>query len=153
MDPKLKGQGRVEVNETNDISLTCKVTGYPVPSSLHWSFKTPSSSPLSNSSNIGITAEAQSDTEFTSKLVLRNVSIQQHGKYYCSTGDGLSNETELYVRGKPRLEIDVIKAVSTSEIFLNWTIHDGNSNITSLKLWVRYFNCITFVLVQNFVHI
>ncbi|ODN01275.1 Tyrosine-protein phosphatase 69D [Orchesella cincta] len=132
--PRLKGQKSVDVNETNDTSLTCKVYGYPVPNSIRWSFESASSIPLSNSSNVGITVEPQGETEFTSKLVLRNVSIEQHGKYYCNTDDGLSEETNLTVKGKPRLVLDVIMAVTPTEIFVNWTINNGNSNITSLKL-------------------
>lgn len=83
-----------------------------------------------------IVDEALSDTEFTSKLILRNVTVEQHGNYNCSTREGQTNRTNLIVRGKPKVEIDVVKAVSTSEIFVNWTVHNGNSELTSFKLSV-----------------
>lgn len=123
------------MNETFDISLTCKVTGFPVPTNIKWFFKT-LYSPVTNSTNVNVIPEAVSDTEFTSKLVLRNVNISQDGVYYCSSGDGLHKQTVLTVKGKPRLTIDIVKAVTTSEIFVNWTLNQGNTNVTALKLYV-----------------
>lgn len=90
----------MDVNETSDTSLTCKVSGYPVPKSIKWWFGNQSYAPLANSSDIGITAEPQGETEFTSKLLIRNVSIDQHGVYYCSTDDGLREPTVLIVKGR-----------------------------------------------------
>lgn len=108
-----------------EITLYCIFEGYPL-SNLTWEkdFDESSVSDLNKFTNI----KTLNGTHKNVTLYFSSLNKKDSGNYSCvdNSVEKTSKYVELLVLDKPQVNIDFIKALRTNEIYLNWTVNDGN---------------------------
>lgn len=72
-------------------------------------------------------------------LTVPHAQKRDNGTYLCvatsplATKPDLSQEVTLLVLDVPQVRIDLVRAVGMDKIFLNWTVNDGNANVTHYR--------------------
>lgn len=115
-----------------NVELNCLIVGYPI-QRISW-FK--DSEPLF----IETDTKSINETLKNSTIQIKEVTKKDNGTYTCyveAINSNDSRSTEILVLDKPQISIKFVKAIGTSEIFLNWTVNDGNEP-NSLYYRVQY---------------
>lgn len=95
------------------------------------------SSSLRNATKV--TVVNQSHVNVT--LTVPHATKRDNGTYLCEAQNPLvrplhqpmSQEVTLLVLDVPQVRIDLVRAVGMDKIFLNWTVNDGNANVTHYR--------------------
>lgn len=125
----------VKVALHQNVTLFCIVEGYPLISSV-W---------MKDRESINfdyVAVKALNDTVKNVTISLRELTTKDNGTYTCSASNGLestSKTTAVLVLDKPKVNIDFVKAIGKSKIYLNWTVNDGNEP-ESLHYRIQYMN-------------
>ena len=139
------------INEVNGIKIKQKI-GHPVkffclievypqnetlPRQLKWLKDENVFDFLDQSSNI----EKVNSTHVNYTLELAEVYKKENGSYACVIYAANGNEIErnniaLLVMDVPKVNIDYVKPVGSSQIYLNWTVNDGNDPVQ--KYFIQY---------------
>ncbi|CAB3382748.1 Hypothetical predicted protein [Cloeon dipterum] len=122
----------VKVNANETATLMCHVRGYPV-HSIHW--RLDGLEEILNDSK----EQKYNATHSTSKLTVSNkVKGSDNGSYLCEVetlgSELVSSRVTLLVLDKPGIAFGVVKAISNTSIFVNWTVNHGNMPIESYHL-------------------
>jgi len=119
---------KVEVSKVAE--LACSIQGYPV-EYFDWK-KLDGGVEKSNS-----VADRLNYTLVELKLSVGPVTRKDNGTYRCMAygpqGE-VSRDVHLLVLDKPLVKIDFVKAVGRNQIFLNWTVDDGNQPIEQYSI-------------------
>ncbi|KAJ1525691.1 hypothetical protein ONE63_008902 [Megalurothrips usitatus] len=115
--------------EGSEEVLSCSIRGHPL-GPIAWQKGNDTQSPEKLKEFVETKLLNDSFAETTLKL--QDLARKDNGTYYCKAG-GPSGEASapvpLYVLGTPLVNIDFIKAVGSTRIFLNWTVSDGNEPV------------------------
>lgn len=119
------GRAKVGTEET----LSCSIRGHPL-GPITWQKGNDTQSP--EELNDMVETKFLNDSFAETTLKVRDLVRKDNGTYYCK-GLGPSGEAvapvPLYVLDTPLVNIDFIKAVGSTRIFLNWTVSDGNEPV------------------------
>lgn len=104
-----------------NVVLNCEVTGYPI-NHVYW---------LKDKENITADVKTVTLNETTQNTTIHvnEITKKDNGTYTCVVETINSNDSksfEILVLDKPQVNIDFVKAIGTSQIYLNWTVNDGN---------------------------
>ncbi|XP_037935932.1 tyrosine-protein phosphatase 69D isoform X2 [Teleopsis dalmanni] len=123
------------------VTLFCLIEAYPQNDSFHkqlkW-LKDESSFDFLDKSTI---IKQINSTHVNNTLELAEVYKKENGSYACvvygTEGEEVARRSiDLLVMDVPQVNIDYVKAVGASRIYLNWTLNDGNDPIQ--KFFIQY---------------
>lgn len=112
-----------------DANLTCHIHGYPL-SQFTWLKGNDSESSEHLKDITAVTWI--NETYAILILEFKSLARKDNGTYVCQASDYngiVSAMTHLFVIDVPKVSIDFMKAVGAGNIYLNWTVNDGNEPI------------------------
>lgn len=135
----------VRVGLDKSATLFCYIEFYPIPTgdsqdALHdiLYFRRDEESDATSLRNATkLSVVNQSHVNMT--LHVQHAAKRDNGTYLCLMNNprlqqDLLHEITLLVLDIPQLRIDLVRAVGMDKIFLNWTVNDGNSNVTHYRV-------------------
>ena len=145
IEPKVldSSPSAVRVALDKNAELFCYIEVFPLPSALDQLhemiyFRRDEDSDATSLRNATrLTVVNQSHVNMT--LSVPHATKRDNGTYLClmnnpKTQQDLLHEITLLVLDVPQLRIDLVRAVGMDKIFLNWTVNDGNSNVTHYRV-------------------
>ena len=124
-------------NVSESLELSCLFEGKPVPI-VTWLYEGKIIEKDTN--KYEITPDHLSDRTVKSLLKIINLEHKDNGTYVCTAENKHGVETtfaDAIVYDAPQVRIDFIVAVSSSKLFLNWTVEDWNRPISGYFLSYR----------------
>ncbi|XP_050461822.1 tyrosine-protein phosphatase 69D [Cataglyphis hispanica] len=126
---KIISSGDVRAKVMEDANLTCHIHGYPL-SQFTWLKGNDSESSEHLKDITAVTWI--NETYAILILEFKSLARKDNGTYVCQASDYngvVSATTHLFVIDVPKVSIDFMKAVGAGNIYLNWTVNDGNEPI------------------------
>ncbi|KAF5281454.1 hypothetical protein FQR65_LT14688 [Abscondita terminalis] len=120
--PKIKDISKpVHAKLHESVKLHCLIEGYPI-DDITW---------LKDNKEINLKVNVTiiNETLRNTTIEILELNKKDNGTYSCvgKVGDFVANRSSaLLVLDKPQVSIDFVKAIGKSQIFLNWTVNDGN---------------------------
>jgi len=124
-------------NVSNSLELSCEFLGKPVPQ-VTWLYR--GKEIKQDANKYEITEDHLSDVTIKSLLKIVNLGHQDNDTYICHGSNTHNSDTavvEAVVYDAPVVRIDYVGAVSSSKLFLNWTVVEWNQPIISYILSYR----------------
>lgn len=115
-----------------NVALYCEVVGYPI-MHVYWTKD-------KENITVDVKTETINQTMKNTTIFVNEIIKKDNGTYTChidTINSNDSNSFEILVLDKPQVNIDFVKAIGTSQIYLNWTVNDGNE-ADSLYYRVQY---------------
>ncbi|XP_011297066.1 tyrosine-protein phosphatase 69D isoform X2 [Fopius arisanus] len=140
IDVRVIENGRIDPSEPvyikseKPVNLTCPIHGFPL-SNFTW-LKGNNSESIESLRDLSSVSQIN-ETHYIMTLSFESVLRKDNGTYTCSAEDyrgPVTSTRHLFVIDKPQVDIDFIKAVGASKIFLNWTVNDGNKPIKKYSM-------------------
>lgn len=132
----------VRVGLDKTATLFCYLELYPLPSAedlLHEQLyfrrdEDQDASSLRNATRITVLNQSHVNMSLT----VPHATKRDNGTYLCLVNNpklqlDLMQEVTLLVLDVPQVHIDLVRAVGMDKIFLNWTVNDGNANVTHYR--------------------
>ena len=130
---RVRGRGNV----TSSLEISCQFEGRPLPA-ITW---LKAGSVISEDPNkYEITVDNESDKKVRSLLKILNLEHSDNGTYLCHGKNAHNSDTaivEALVLDVPEVKVEHIVAVSSSKLYINWTVTDWNSPVTGYILSFR----------------
>ena len=124
-------------NVTSSLEVSCQFEGKPLPA-ITW---LKAGSVIEEDPNkYEITVDNESDKKVKSLLKILNLNHDDNGTYLCHGKNAHNSDTaivEALVLDVPEVKIDHIVAVSSSKLYINWTVTDWNSPVSGYILSYR----------------
>ena len=124
-------------NVTSSLEVSCQFEGKPLPA-ITW--LKAGSVIQEDPTKYEITVDNESDTRVKSLLKILNLDHSDNGTYLCHGKNAHNSDTaivEALVLDIPEVRIDHIVAVSSSKLYINWTVTDWNSPVSGYILSYR----------------
>ena len=122
---------------TEALELSCQFEGRPVPA-VTW--LRAGSVVSQDPEKYEITEDNLSDKTVKSLLKILNLSHEDNGTYLCHGKNAHNSDTAIvnaFVLDSPAVQIDYMVAVSSSKLYINWTVVDWNQPVTGYILSYR----------------
>lgn len=148
----------VRVGMDKPATLFCYIELFPIPSTddqLHELIYFRREDDLDGSSLRNATkVSVVNQSHVNVSLTISHAQKRENGTYLCvaqntKTGQDLTREITLLVLDIPQVRIDLVRAVGMDKIFLNWTVNDGNANVTSYRFQYLAEGDSTFTYYNN----
>ena len=130
---QMNGSGNI----SQSLELSCQFEGKPLPT-VQW--LKAGSVIEENPNKYEITVDNVSDKSVKSLLKIFNLDHGDNGTYLCHSKNAHNSATaivEALVLDVPEVTIDKIVAVSSSKLYINWTVVDWNTPVTGYILSYR----------------
>lgn len=163
LEPKIikKSPSAMQVSIGQDVTIFCYIELFPVDEyrhGIHWHREDVDGKEYSGDATTNLSNKTQittiNQTHLNVTLELKSVAKRDNGTYLCNIvnprdGITMSKATSVLVLDVPQVRIDFVKAVGMDKIFMNWTINDGNSNVTHYRLQYLVEGNSTFTYYNN----
>lgn len=117
----MKHSQSVRTKLHQNIALNCEVMGYPI-THVYWTKD-------KENATVDVKTQSLNQTMVNTTIYVNEITKKDNGTYTCHVETTIFNDSkscEILVLDKPQVNIDFVKAIGTSQIYLNWTVNDGN---------------------------
>ncbi|XP_045597074.1 tyrosine-protein phosphatase 69D isoform X2 [Procambarus clarkii] len=134
--PVLMEARNATVRVGHKAKLSCTFAAVPAPE-VHWL-----KDKLMLDKAKGFSIETRQESELhLSDLFIDNVTLKDNGTYKCIASNEVGagdqeGDPYLLVQDLPEVNLTKVRAIGTSEIQLEWTVHDNNSPVQQTKIYI-----------------
>lgn len=117
-----------------NVALYCEVVGYPI-MNIYWTKD-------KENITVDVKTDTINQTMKNTTIFVNEITKKDNGTYTCHVDTINYNDSksfEILVLDKPQVNIDFVKAIGISQIYLNWTVNDGNE-ADSLYYRIQYMS-------------